>query len=39
MNSNSLIHHIEIYVSDLHKTNLFWQLLLGNHLGYIVYQK
>lgn len=39
MNSNGLIHHIEIYVSDLNKTNLFWNLLLVNHLGYTVHQK
>ena len=33
-----LLHHVEIYVSDLEKTTQFWGWLLGA-LGYREYQK
>ena len=33
-----LLHHIEIYVSDLHQTKEFWSWLLKK-LGYIVFQE
>lgn len=39
MSSNGLINHIEIYVSDLNKTRLFWDLLLLDNLGYSIHQK
>lgn len=35
---NGLIHHVEIYVSNLEKTKEFWGWLLGK-FGYKVYQK
>lgn len=33
-----LLHHIEIYVSDLNRSSEFWAWFLG-HLGYEQYQK
>lgn len=36
--SSGLIHHIEIYVSDLEQTIEFWNWFL-NDLAYVVYQK
>jgi catechol 2,3-dioxygenase-like lactoylglutathione lyase family enzyme len=36
--SKGLIHHVEIYVSDLKKTIEFWSWFLGE-LGYDVFQK
>jgi catechol 2,3-dioxygenase-like lactoylglutathione lyase family enzyme len=33
-----LLHHIEIYVSNLEKTKLFWSWLLIEELGYEEYQ-
>ncbi|WP_096154848.1 MULTISPECIES: VOC family protein [Bacillus] len=34
-----MIHHIEIYVSDLKKSRLFWDWLLGEELNYDKYQE
>lgn len=36
---NGTIHHIEIYVSDLNKTILFWEWLLTKKFSYKVFQK
>ena len=36
---NGLIHHIEIYVSDLKKTVLFWEWLLTKKFTYEIFQK
>lgn len=36
---NGTIHHIEIYVSDLNKTKLFWEWLLTKKFSYKVFQK
>jgi len=36
--SKGLIHHIELYVSNLVRTVEFWEWLLGE-LGYEIYQK
>lgn len=36
---NGIIHHIEIYVSDLNKTILFWEWLLTKKFSYEIYQK
>ena len=36
---NGVIHHIEIYVSDLKKSVLFWQWLLTEKFSYSVFQK
>ena len=36
--SKGVIHHVEIYVSDLKKTNEFWSWFL-EELGYDVFQK
>jgi catechol 2,3-dioxygenase-like lactoylglutathione lyase family enzyme len=33
-----MLHHIEIYVSNLSKTNDFWEWFLSD-LGYVQYQK
>jgi catechol 2,3-dioxygenase-like lactoylglutathione lyase family enzyme len=33
-----MLHHVEIYVSDLKKSSLFWKWFL-TELGYAVYQK
>jgi catechol 2,3-dioxygenase-like lactoylglutathione lyase family enzyme len=33
-----VIHHLEIYVSDIEKTRKFWSLLL-EELGYKIYQE
>ena len=33
------LHHIEIYVSDLPKSKEFWNWLLLEELGYLVFQK
>jgi len=32
------IHHIEIYVSDLQQTTLFWEWLLTDKFGYTKFQ-
>ena len=34
-----LIHHIELYVSDLKKSRLFWDWLLGEELNYFKFQE
>jgi catechol 2,3-dioxygenase-like lactoylglutathione lyase family enzyme len=34
-----ILHHVEIYVSDLEKTKLFWTWLLFDKLNYEIYQK
>ena len=34
-----ILHHVEIYVSDLEKTKLFWTWLLCDKLNYEIYQK
>lgn len=36
---NGIIHHIEIYVSDLEKSKLFWTWLLCEKLNYNIFQK
>ncbi|HQY19512.1 MAG TPA: VOC family protein [Ignavibacteria bacterium] len=36
---NGVIHHIEIYVSDLNKSTAFWQWLLTEKFSYKVFQK
>ncbi len=36
---NGIIHHIEIYVSDLEKSKLFWTWLLCEKLNYDIFQK
>lgn len=36
---NGIIHHIEIYVSDLKKTILFWEWLLTKKFTYEIFQK
>lgn len=36
--SKGLIHHIEIYVSDLERTTKFWSWFL-EELGYTSFQK
>ncbi len=36
---NGTIHHIEIYVSDLNRTILFWEWLLTEKFSYKVFQK
>lgn len=33
-----MIHHIELYVSDLTASKRFWEWLFVKHLGYTVYQ-
>lgn len=37
MNGN--IHHVEIYVSDLEKSVLFWKWLLTEKFSYTIFQK
>lgn len=39
MSSNGLLHHIEIYVSDLEATTLFWKWFLTEKFSYSVYQQ
>lgn len=34
-----LVHHIEIYVSDLETSKKFWTWLLVDHLKYSIYQQ
>lgn len=34
-----MLHHVEIYVSDLSRSRGFWQWLLCEELGYEVYQE
>ena len=34
-----MLHHIEIYVSDLNRTKEFWAWLLETELGYTSYQE
>lgn len=34
-----MLHHIEIYVSDLARSVDFWQWVLEDELGYSLYQK
>ncbi len=36
---NGIIHHIEIYVSDLEKSIIFWKWLLTEEFSYTVFQK
>ena len=36
---NGTLHHIEIYVSDLNRTILFWEWLLTEKFSYKVFQK
>lgn len=36
---NGIIHHIEIYVSELKKTILFWEWLLTKKFTYEIFQK
>ena len=36
---DSVLHHIEIYVSDLKKSRVFWDWLLGEELNYSKYQE
>lgn len=36
---NGIIHHIEIYVSDLKRTILFWEWLLTKKFTYEIYQQ
>ncbi len=36
---NGIIHHIEIYVSDLERTILFWEWLLTKKFTYEIFQK
>ena len=36
---NGIIHHIEIYVSDLKRTILFWDWLLTKKFTYEIYQQ
>ncbi|MBL0108607.1 MAG: VOC family protein [Ignavibacteria bacterium] len=36
---NGIIHHIEIYVSDLKRTILFWDWLLTKKFTYEIFQK
>ena len=36
---NGIIHHIEIYVSDLKRTILFWEWLLTKKFTYEIFQK
>ncbi len=36
---NGIIHHIEIYVSDLERTILFWEWLLTKKFTYEIYQQ
>jgi len=36
---NGVIHHIEIYVSDINKSTAFWQWLLTEKFSYKVFQK
>ena len=36
--SEGLLHHVEIYVSDIEKSTIFWSWLLKD-LGYDCYQK
>lgn len=38
-NMNGTIHHIEIYVSDLEKTTLFWEWLLTSKFSYTKFQE
>ncbi|KRM97088.1 Glyoxalase bleomycin resistance protein dioxygenase [Liquorilactobacillus aquaticus DSM 21051] len=39
MEKNGIIHHIELYVSDLYTSRRFWEVLLIDHLGYKKYQQ
>lgn len=39
MKETGIINHIEIYVSNLEKTRLFWETLLIQNLGYKIYQQ
>lgn len=39
MKETGIIDHIEIYVSNLEKTRLFWETLLIQNLGYKIYQQ
>lgn len=39
MTLNGLLHHIEMYVSDLEKSTLFWQWFLTEKFAYSVYQQ
>lgn len=39
MTKNGLLHHIEIYVSDLEKSTAFWQWFLTEQFDYSVYQQ
>lgn len=38
-NINGLIHHIEIYVSNIEKSKLFWSWLLTEKFSYLKYQE
>lgn len=37
--SAGLLHHVEIYVSDLAKSRAFWEWLLCEELGYKIHQE
>lgn len=37
--SRSGLHHVEIYVSDLKKSSVFWSWLLCDQLGYHEFQR
>jgi len=36
---NGVVHHIEIYVSNLERSTQFWQWLLTEKFSYSIYQK
>jgi catechol 2,3-dioxygenase-like lactoylglutathione lyase family enzyme len=36
---NGALHHVEIYVSDLNKSILFWKWLLTEKFSYVISQK
>ena len=39
MTPNGLLHHIEMYVSDLEKSTFFWKWFLTEKFAYSVYQQ
>jgi len=39
MNTNGLLHHIEIYVSNLEDTTNFWKWLLTEKFTYLLFQQ
>src|SRR5690606_41382883 len=39
MSSSGLLHHVEIYVSNLERSKEFWSWFLCERLGYVEFQK